>query len=100
MSRWPVVCFALLEALALTCPSPVRSETVPLQSEGGTFLVPVVINDQITLNFTLDSGAADVSIPADVFSTLVRTGTIRQSDYLDTQMYSLADGSTTQTLRV
>jgi clan AA aspartic protease (TIGR02281 family) len=78
---------------------PVRAETVPLKRENGIYVVPVVINNQITLNFTLDSGATDVSIPVDVFSTLVRTGTIQQSDYLDTQVYSLADGSTTQTRR-
>jgi hypothetical protein len=28
--------------------------------------VPVKINNALTLNFTVDSGAADVSIPADV----------------------------------
>jgi clan AA aspartic protease (TIGR02281 family) len=78
---------------------PVRAETVPLKRENGTFAVPVVINNQITLSFTLDSGASDVSIPADVFATLVRTATIQQSDYLDTQVYSLADGSTTQSPR-
>jgi clan AA aspartic protease (TIGR02281 family) len=78
---------------------PVRAEAIPLERENGTFVVPVVINNQITLNFTLDSGASDVSIPVDVFSTLVRTATIQQSDYLDTQVYSLADGSTTQTPR-
>jgi clan AA aspartic protease (TIGR02281 family) len=76
-----------------------RAETVPLKRENGTFVVPVAINNLITLNFTLDSGASDVSIPLDVFSTLVRTATIQQSDYLDTQVYSLADGSTTQTPR-
>ena len=78
---------------------PVRVATVPLKRENGIFVVPVVINNQITLNFTLDSGATDVSIPVDVFSTLVRTATIQQSDYLDTQLYSLADGSTTQSPR-
>jgi clan AA aspartic protease (TIGR02281 family) len=77
----------------------VRTETVPLLRENGTFEVPVLIDNQITLNFTLDSGATDVAIPVDAFSTLVRTGTIQQSDYLDTQVYSLADGSTTQTPR-
>jgi clan AA aspartic protease (TIGR02281 family) len=76
-----------------------RAETVPLKRENGTFVVPVVINNQIRLNFTLDSGASDVSIPVDVFSTLVRSATIQKSDYLDTQVYSLADGSTTQTPR-
>ncbi|SRR3984885_14508983 len=54
----------------------------------------VAINRQLTLNFVVDSGAADVSIPADVFMTLVRTGTITDADFLDKQTYQLADGST------
>jgi clan AA aspartic protease (TIGR02281 family) len=60
----------------------------------GTFKVPVLINGAITLNFTVDSGAADVSIPADVVLTLMRTGTITQEDFLGNQTYRLADGST------
>ena len=47
----------------------------PLRKEGGTFVAPVLINGAITLDFTVDSGAADVSVPADVFSTMQRTGT-------------------------
>ena len=39
-----------------------------MQIEGGTYVVPVLINDAITLDFVVDSGAADVSIPADVVS--------------------------------
>jgi predicted aspartyl protease len=54
----------------------------------------VLINGQITLNFTIDSGAADVSIPADVLSTLIRTGTIKKSDFIGQKTYRLADGST------
>jgi uncharacterized protein len=73
--------------------------TVQLVSDGGTFKVPVTINGQLTLNFTVDSGASDVSIPADVFMTLVRTGTITDADYLDKQTYILADGSTTPSQR-
>ena len=98
MLRVILACLATsLFALALA--TPVLSETIPLKSDGGTFVVPVVINDKITLNFTLDSGAAAVSIPADVFSTLVRTGTILKSDYLDTQVYELADGTKTRSQR-
>jgi len=67
---------------------------VPMISDGGTFKVPVTINRPLTLNFVVDSGAADVSIPADVFMTLVRTGTITDADFLDKQTYQLADGST------
>jgi hypothetical protein len=60
-----------------------------MQRQGGTFLVPVTINNAITLGFILDSGAADVSIPADVFLTLMRTGTIRNTDFLGSQNYQL-----------
>jgi predicted aspartyl protease len=70
------------------------AEGIPLLAEGGTFVIPVLINGQITLNFTIDSGAADVSIPADVVSTLIRTGTIQKSDFIGQRTYRLADGST------
>ena len=66
---------------------------VKLISSGGTFKVPVRLNDQFNLNFTVDSGAADVSVPADVVLTLVRTGTIGDGDFRGEQTYVLADGS-------
>jgi hypothetical protein len=74
----------------------------PLQNEGGTYVVPVLINNAITLNFTVDSGASDVVIPFDVFATLVRAGTIQETDLLDTKAYTLGDGSTrsAQTFRL
>ena len=40
---------------------------IPLQKLNGVFVIPVSINGALTMNFTIDSGAADVSIPADVF---------------------------------
>jgi clan AA aspartic protease (TIGR02281 family) len=66
---------------------------VPLKKDSGTFVVPVQINGAITLDFTVDSGAADVTVPADVFSTLIRTGTISDDDITGEQTYVLADGS-------
>jgi gag-polyprotein putative aspartyl protease len=80
----------------LTAPpsSGMGENAVPMVSNGGTFKVPVTINRQLTLKFVVDSGAADVSIPVDVFMTLVRTGTITDADFLDKQTYRLADGST------
>ena len=54
----------------------------------------MLINGVIELNFTLDSGASDVLIPADVVMTLLRTGTLKESDFLGTKTYVLADGST------
>jgi len=46
-----------------------------------------------------DSGASDVSIPADVFSTLIRTGTVSSRDFLEKRVYELADGSKQQSQR-
>ena len=90
-------------------PSGVRAESpgsnsidIPLRKQGGVLVVPVTINGTLTLNFVLDSGASDVSIPADVVMTLMRTGTITPSDFLGSQTYRLADGSTvpSQTFRI
>ena len=67
---------------------------VAMQADSGTFVVPVRINGVLTLNFTVDSGAADVSIPADIVMTLTRTGTLNSADFLGEQTYKLADGST------
>jgi clan AA aspartic protease (TIGR02281 family) len=80
-------------------PQAAYGESIPLRSEGGTFVVPVLINDKITLDFMLDSGAADVSIPLDVFSTLQRTHTISEAEVLPSAEYTLADGSVRQQTR-
>ena len=61
--------------------------------EHGTYTVPVVINGVLPLHFTVDSGATDVSIPSDVVSVLVRSGSLDESDFIGTQRYTLADGS-------
>ena len=72
---------------------------VPMVSQGGAFVVPVKINDQITLNFVVDSGSTDVAVPDDVVSTLKRTGTITDADFLGKATYQLADGSTAPSQR-
>ena len=66
---------------------------VVLHKQGGVLLVPVLINNEIHLDFILDSGASDVSIPADVVLTLMRTGTLTGADFTGTNTYVLADGS-------
>jgi hypothetical protein len=64
-----------------------------MKTAGGIFVVPVEIDGTMTLDFAVDSGAADVSVPADVFSALTRTGTVNDSDIIGEQNYVLADGS-------
>ena len=66
---------------------------VKMVESGGIYQVPVLINDELKLNFIVDSGASDVSIPSDVVLTLIRTGTIKKSDFIGTEEYRLADGS-------
>ncbi len=66
---------------------------VALTKEGGTFKVPLILNGVIPLSFTVDSGAADVTIPADVVMTLIRTGTLKSTDFTGIQNYKLADGT-------
>jgi predicted aspartyl protease len=47
----------------------------------------------------LDSGASEVSITPDVALTLMRTGTIKQEDWLEGRTYKFADGSTAKSDR-
>ena len=69
------------------------TRALPLERQGGIYVLPVLINNVITLKFVLDSGASEVSIPADVAGTLVRAGTVRKEDFLGKQTYVMADGS-------
>jgi aspartyl protease family protein len=82
--------------------TPVAPTLIPLRWRGGVFTVPVSINNKMTLNFLLDSGAADVTLPADVVMTLMRMGTLNAADFLEKKEYVLADGSVvpSQTFRI
>ena len=73
---------------------PAASESIQLVQSGGVYMVPVRINNTITIPFVLDSGAADISVPEDVFKTLIRTGTVAENDFIASQPYVNADGVT------
>jgi hypothetical protein len=88
---------ALLGILAII--RPLAAEEIQLVSHGGTFSVAVRLNDFISLNFVLDTGATDVAIPADVVSTLLRTGTLTERDFVGRVTYVMADGSKLPSLR-
>lgn len=66
---------------------------ITLKNDNGVYKIPVKINNSLTLDFVLDLGASDVSISPDVFSVLLKTGSIEASDVLGKQSYKLADGS-------
>jgi len=75
---------------------------VPLEEFNGVYVVPVVVNGIVNMKFAIDTGATDVSVPADVVSALTKAGLIVQADFLDKRTYVLADGSKmpSQTFRI
>jgi clan AA aspartic protease (TIGR02281 family) len=95
MRRGQSVIRALIAGLSLVmlATHPASSESIQLEELHGVYMVPVRINDAITIPFVLDSGAGDISVPEDVFKTLIRTRTVTESDLLAPETYVLADGS-------
>jgi clan AA aspartic protease (TIGR02281 family) len=69
-----------------------KSSTV-MKKDRGIYVVPVTINNAITLDFAVDSGASDVSIPEDIVNALIGAGTIRDTDFIGEKTYMIADGS-------
>lgn len=75
---------------------------VPLKLSGGTFIVPVTINNAIDVRFIVDSGAADVTIPADYVELLIKMGSLSENDFIGKRIFRLANGTTVpaQTFRL
>jgi clan AA aspartic protease (TIGR02281 family) len=69
---------------------------IPLVKMSGGLIAPVVINNTLKLNFIVDSGASDVSIPADVFASLVQANTVTHADITGIRNYKNADGEVFQ----
>ena len=76
------------------------AESVSLVPANGIYVLPVGIGKAMTLNFVLDSGASDVTLPTDVVQKLMRLGEVSRSDFIGAQTYGLADGSTVRTSRL
>jgi aspartyl protease family protein len=68
--------------------------SIPMNKIGGVYEIPITINGVLKLNFIFDAGASDVSISSDVALTLIRTGTVKNEDFIGTETYKFADGST------
>lgn len=67
--------------------------SIPMKKKNGVYEIPVVINGVLKLDFIFDAGAADISISPDIALTLIRTGTVKDEDFIGTENYKLADGS-------
>src|SRR4029079_13184348 len=69
------------------------AQVVSMEPHDGAFVIPVVLNDVMTAKFIVDSGSADVSIPEEVASSLMKSGTMTGADLIGSKTYMLADGS-------
>ena len=74
--------------------APVAGTEIPLQrSAGGSYYLPVTVNQTLSVPFALDTGADVVQIPLDVYLVLKRNGTINPSDGRGFGIIETADGS-------
>jgi clan AA aspartic protease (TIGR02281 family) len=64
--------------------------SVPLTESGGAFSVSVEINETVTVDMLLDSGAADVAVSEEVFRRLEATGAVKNGE----KHYMIANGTT------
>ena len=77
----------------VTAPLASGTQEIGLSAAGGTLYLPVRVDDALTLPFVVDSGASDVTIPADIVQTLIRMGKVSRADYRGQIIFRLADGS-------
>lgn len=78
---------------ALAASPAAAPDAIPMREDSGVYMVPVTLDGIATVDCIVDSGASDVNIPKDVFRKLVRAGAIKDSDFVGTREYVLADGS-------
>jgi predicted aspartyl protease len=91
----PQSAYAPPPATQPTYAPPTRAEAA-LIVEGGTFHVSGTINGTTTLDFTLDSGSADVAIPQSIAAQLLAQGSLQFDDLRGLRTYVLADGRSIQ----
>jgi clan AA aspartic protease (TIGR02281 family) len=66
---------------------------VAMTRKDGNLWVPAKINNVVTIDFVIDSGASDITLPRDVYSTLIRSGTLTKANYIGTTQFGIGDGS-------
>lgn len=85
------ICCVLLSVIAFGRTA--MAEEIPLRNVDGFYKAPVKLNGVVTLDFALDTGAADVSMSDDVVNALLKSGAIASGDIRGSRTYMLADGS-------
>lgn len=92
--------FLVSVLLACLCVArPCLADEVPLTRDGGVYHVPVTVNHSLSLNFVVDSGAADVVLPQTAAERLLQAGALTPSDRLADGIAVTADGTRIRTPR-
>lgn len=76
-----------------------QKNVISVVKEGGVLRTNVTLNGVLKIDMVIDSGASEVSISPDVASTLVKSGTVEEEDWLESKTYVFADGSTAKSKR-
>ncbi len=71
----------------------ISSRTVTLRRHGGVLMVPALLNDSVSADFVVDSGASDIVLPETVLDGLRKAGKFIDADFTGTQMVKIANGS-------
>ena len=71
----------------------ITSRTVTLRRHGGVLMVPALLDDSVSVDFVVDSGASDVVLPETVLNDLRKAGKFSDADFTGTQMIKIANGS-------
>ncbi|UOA06987.1 retropepsin-like aspartic protease [Methylobacter sp. S3L5C] len=70
------------------------SDEIALTEHNGVYIMPITLNDSVTVNGILDTGASEMFIPFNVIAMLIQSKSIAIKDILKEGFYKLADGST------
>ena len=73
---------------------------VVMKRKDSNLWVPAQINKVVTIDFVIDSGASDITLPKDVYQTLIRSGTLTKADYIGDVKFGIADGSEVKELNL
>lgn len=70
-----------------------NSNLIKMKKNGNINEIPISLNDVIKTDFIIDTGASNVSITPDLALLLIKSGTVKNEDWLKDKYYTFADGS-------
>jgi len=63
------------------------------KSASGVWKIPAILNGSVKTFLLFDTGASDVALPSDIVMTLFRSETLKETDIIGKETYTLANGS-------